>query len=273
MEERNLYGYSPSKVGIGISVVLFAIVTAHHGWMMFRKRCWFWTSFWIGGILEVLGYIIRGVSSNQPDNVGLYAIQSLFILLPPILFAASIYMTLSRLLVYIEGDFVSPIKVKYVTKLFVFGDVLSFLLVSSGAGLQASAETVEKSKTGSNIVIGGLVIQLIFFSGFLILSSLCHGRLNQHNWRTTFSGKLQWPILFYALYGACILILARSIFRVIEYADGRDGKLMTTEIYMYILDTLLMFLVMVLFSVVHPTYVIHKPTYIESYRLHDEEMK
>ncbi|KAA8915520.1 hypothetical protein TRICI_002325 [Trichomonascus ciferrii] len=273
MEQRNLYSYDPSKAGIGVAVVLFAIVTAHHGWIMFRRRCWFWISFWIGGILEMLGYIVRGVSSNQTDNVGLYAIQSLFILLPPILFAASIYMTLGRLLVYIEGDFISPVRVKYVTKLFVFGDVVSFLLVAAGAGLQASADTLEKSKNGSNIVVGGLAVQLIFFSSFLFLSILCHVRLNRHSWRKTFPGKLQWPALFYALYSSCILILARSFYRVVEYSQGREGELMTTEIYMYMLDTLLMFLVMVTFSIVHPTYVIYKPDTIESYRLGDEEMK
>lgn len=179
----------------------------------------------------------------------------------------------SRLLVYIKEDFVSPVRVKYVTKLFVFGDVVSFLLVAAGAGLQASADTLEKSKNGSNIVVGGLAVQLIFFSSFLFLSILCHVRLNRHSWRKTFPGKLQWPALFYALYSSCILILARSFYRVVEYSQGREGELMTTEIYMYMLDTLLMFLVMVTFSIVHPTYVIYKPDTVESYRLSDEEMK
>lgn len=50
--------------------------------------------------------------------------------------------------------------------------------------------------------------------------------------------------------------MVRSIFRMIEYAEGKDGILMKREIYVYVLDSSLMFIVIVLFSVYHPSSVL-----------------
>jgi hypothetical protein len=58
--------------------------------------------------------------------------QSLLILLAPALFAASIYMVLARIINLVDGEALSVIKVKFVTKVFVLGDVLSFLVQSTG---------------------------------------------------------------------------------------------------------------------------------------------
>jgi hypothetical protein len=58
-----------------------------------------------------------------------------------------------------------------------------------------------------------------------------------------------------ALYLASGLIVVRSVFRVVEYLQGFDGYLLRHEAYLYIFDALLMFLVMVLFNVIHPSEV------------------
>lgn len=59
----------------------------------------------------------------------------------------------------------------------------------------------------------------------------------------------------WALYGSSILILVRSIFRVVEYLQGWDGYLLRNEAFIYVFDALLMWLVMVIFVVVHPSEV------------------
>ena len=55
------------------------------------------------------------------------------------------------------------------------------------------------------------------------------------------------------MYGASTLIMIRSIFRVVEYQQGRDGYLMYHEIFLYIFDATLMLAVMAVFSMVHPS--------------------
>lgn len=50
---------------------------------------------------------------------------------PPLL-AASIYMTLGRLIVRLDAESASVVPVRWLTKVFVVGDVISFLLQCAG---------------------------------------------------------------------------------------------------------------------------------------------
>jgi hypothetical protein len=85
-------------------------------------------------LVEVLGYIGRAQSAKQSPNwtLGPYIMQSLLLLLAPTLFAASIYMILGRIIRLTEGEEHSLIRAKWLTKVFVLGDVLSFLTQSGG---------------------------------------------------------------------------------------------------------------------------------------------
>lgn len=84
--------------------------------------------------VEFIGYIGRALSASQtPDwTLGPYIMQSVLLLVAPALFAASIYMYLGRLIVLVRGEKFSIIRVGWMTKIFVAGDVLSFLMQSSG---------------------------------------------------------------------------------------------------------------------------------------------
>lgn len=57
----------------------------------------------------------------------------------------------------------------------------------------------------------------------------------------------------YMLYVGSLLIMVRSIFRVVEYLMGNNGFLLRHEYLVYIFDATLMFLVMVLFLWIHPS--------------------
>lgn len=56
----------------------------------------------------------------------------MLILVAPALFAASIYMTLGRIVVKLDAEDKSIIPVRFLTKIFVVGDVISFLLQCGG---------------------------------------------------------------------------------------------------------------------------------------------
>jgi hypothetical protein len=60
-------------------------------------------------------------------------VQSLLLLVAPALFAATIYMTLGRIILLVDGEVHSIISKKWLTKLFVAGDVLSFMMQGSGS--------------------------------------------------------------------------------------------------------------------------------------------
>jgi hypothetical protein len=112
-----------------------------------------------------------------------------------------------------------------------------------------------KSKSrenGPHIIVGGLVVQIIFFGFFMTSSAVFHKRMNGDPVADSGSG-FNWRRLLYALYGASALILVRSIFRLIEYAQGNDGYLVGHEWFMYIFDALLMFGTMLVFHWEHPS--------------------
>lgn len=54
------------------------------------------------------------------------------ILLAPPLYAASIYMTLGRLILYLDVESLSPIPTKWLTAIFVTGDVIAFVMQAAG---------------------------------------------------------------------------------------------------------------------------------------------
>lgn len=61
-----------------------------------------------------------------------YVIQSMYILLGPALFAASIYMILGRIILLTDGESHSIIKQRWLTKTFVIGDIICFCFQSGG---------------------------------------------------------------------------------------------------------------------------------------------
>lgn len=83
---------------------------------------------------ELIGYVGRAVSAAQTGErtLGPYIVQSVLPLVAPALFAASIYMELGRIVEVVEGDANLFIRRKFLTTIFVCGDVLSFFLQGAG---------------------------------------------------------------------------------------------------------------------------------------------
>lgn len=191
--------------------------------------------------------------------------QSVLILLAPPLYAASIYMVLGRTVTYLNAEDLSLVRVRWLTKIFVSGDVFSFFLQSAGGGLMAASKTSTR-QTGSNVVIGGLVVQLLFFGFFVVVAAIFHNRIEKNPTSKSQGERLStrgqgwrqrnWVTILLALYVVSALILIRSIFRLIEYKGGFDGYIMTHETFGYIFDALLMLIAMVVMNVYHPAVIL-----------------
>jgi hypothetical protein len=87
--------------------------------------------------------------------------QSVLIVLAPAFFAATVYMILGRVLAFLNSPRLSFIPHRRLTTIFVLGDVVSFLVQGSGAGLM-SASSASSRSTASLIIVGGLVVQLLY---------------------------------------------------------------------------------------------------------------
>ncbi|KAL8900835.1 MAG: hypothetical protein Q9207_005498 [Kuettlingeria erythrocarpa] len=250
--EYHLYRYSPSLVAAIIAIVAFAILTLLHTYRMIKSKLWFCLSFTFGGLFEFVGYIGRALGHSSPASLGLYILQTLLILVAPALFAASIYMTLGRIMRATRAEHHSPIRVNWLTKLFVLGDIISFCTQGGGGGQQASGEP-DKVKMGENIILGGLFLQIVIFGLFVLVSVIFHKRLRKQPTQVSVVGDLKWQKMMMVLYAVSALILVRNVFRVVEYAGGRDGPLLRVEWPIYVFDALLMAATMVVWGVWYPT--------------------
>lgn len=199
-------------------------------------------------LVEVIGFGGRIGANNDTANMIPYIIQSIFLLVPPSLFAASIYMTLGRVMTALgpDGEACSIIRVRWLTTTFVIGDVVPFLVQASGAGFSSAGDD---PKTGEIIVVMGLIIQIIFFGLFVTAAVIFHYRYRQCDHQ---AAHFSWRKILSMLYMASALILVRSIFRIIEYAMGSDAYPLKNEWTLYIFDSLLMSVVMLVFFIWYP---------------------
>ncbi|KAL5342117.1 RTA1 like protein-domain-containing protein [Aspergillus crustosus] len=272
-----LFRYTPSQIPAGIFAGLFLLTTAAHLYQVLKTKAWYFVPFVVGGAFQIIGYIVRIPTHDDKENVTLFSIQAILILLAPPLYAASIYMVLGRLTTYLQAESLSVVRVKWMTKIFVAGDIVAFLMQAAGAGIM-SAGTVENYDVGEKVTIGGLGVQLAFFGFFMITCALFHHRIRksptaavsilatsatvspESGRRSGISNILSpsrnWESILIGLYAASILILVRSIFRLVEYIQGNDGYLISHEYFMYIFDSSLMFLTMVVLNAVHPGVVL-----------------
>ncbi|KAK2813371.1 hypothetical protein FQN50_000686 [Emmonsiellopsis sp. PD_5] len=133
----------------------------------------------------------------------------------------------------------------------------------AGGGIMASG-TINAMNIGENIIIAGLCVQLVFFSFFVVTSITFHRRIRREKTPLVFQLEAQggmtryrsWESVLWGLYISSVLILIRSIFRLIEYAQGNDGYLISHEVFMYIFDSVLMFMTMVAMNVLHPSVIL-----------------
>lgn len=146
-----LYHYTPSLVAAVLFAALFFLTTALHLVQRVRSHAKYMNPFIAGGIcqyknigtkcpydrltvdiVQVIGYGARAASHFNQTSTILYAIQSLFLLLSPILYAASVYMLLGRIITFLQGKHLSYVPVELMTKIFVGGDILSFIVQGAG---------------------------------------------------------------------------------------------------------------------------------------------
>jgi len=107
---------------------------------------------------------------------------------------------------------------------------------------------------GSHIFLAGLAAQFVSFLFFTLLYLVFLYRvytrtpdilyLNQREGKKWHS---DWRALAVALLISCIGILIRSVYRTVELSEGYVGHLATTESYFYGLDTLPLFIAIVVY--------------------------
>jgi hypothetical protein len=197
--------------------------------------------------VEAGGYYCRAWSAADTHKILPFVIQGLLILAAPPLLAATIYMTFGRIVRNLKGEACSLISPKWLTTIFVLGDLTCLASQLAGSVLRASDDPATNQR-GSHIVLAGLILQVSIFCLFTLLASIFHVRFR----RIAALMDLPWTKHMVVLYTLSVVFVIRNIVRIVEFLQGGDGYISSRESMLYILDGMFMLFAVVLLLIVHP---------------------
>ncbi|KAJ7698926.1 RTA1 like protein-domain-containing protein [Mycena rosella] len=254
-------GFVPKKVPAVIGLALFGI-SATIQWIQhftITPRRPFMLTLTIGMTAMTIGFVLRLLFSSPPFTVGKYIQMTMFILLSPCTFLAIDYMLLARLAATFDtevSDRCLLIRSSRIAKVFMWSDVSTFLLQSSGGGLQASKGSLVN--LGNKLVMIGLVLQAVSFLLFAYVLIVFGWRVRKH-FPEAWISKVprSWRPLFYVMCVTCVGILVRSVFRIAEFSQGYSGYISVHEGYFYAFDALPLWTSMTLYCFVWPARILN----------------
>ncbi|KAF9004321.1 RTA1-domain-containing protein [Cyathus striatus] len=273
-EGLNLYGYEPTKWASILLVALYIMTTIYHFRQVFQyKSWWLIATVCLSGFLEVVGWGARAKSSFDPNARMPYIIQSSVTVLAPTPLIGANFIIMGRIIRRL-GPAYSRLSPKLYSTIFLSCDILALLIQGTGGGMAASASSGNGSATtGSDIILFGIVFQLVMVTVYLIVGAEFFWRyFNRKPIRPdrklesderSFLDTQQRPairgrmtrdlkLMSIALVVSAVFLYIRSIYRTIELADGWGGKIMTTESLFIILEGFMIFFALLTFNIIHP---------------------
>jgi hypothetical protein len=179
--------------------------------------------------------------------------QNLLILAAAPFLAATLYMSMGRIVIALDARRHSPISPRWLTKIYVLIDTLCVVSQLVGSVLPASGNA-DLIILSQRIILGGIITQLIALTIFLFTCWRVHRGCRQDPDKVDDVLKpfIRWENHFRAIYLVTVLLILRSIVRSVEYLQGDGGFVVMHEAFIYSCDAALMWLVMVVFLVIHP---------------------
>ncbi|KAF2397974.1 RTA1-domain-containing protein [Trichodelitschia bisporula] len=258
------WAYQPSQPANGLFAALFGLsLLASVLQGLFARR---WIGFTVamcsGSVLELLGYIGRYLSYDDPFNETWFLLQIITLTIAPAFYAAGIYFCLRRI-VTTFGASNSVIPPAWYPRIFIPCDVFSLLLQAAGGGLASSATHSGKNPTaGNNIMIAGLSFQVATLAVFIALASLFGAR----TWKRVramgeaaldpahraLRESVRFQGFLTALAFATLCVFTRSVYRVAELSEGWTGHLIETQRYFIGLEGAVLVVGILGLNVFHP---------------------
>jgi hypothetical protein len=161
--------------------------------------------------------------------------------------------------VTIFGARISRIPPVYYTRLFIGCDIISLILQAAGGGIASSAEEgdQEGQDLGTNIMLGGVAFQVFTLSMFMALCAEFAVRVMRKSGEldmnfATVRESRRFRIFLYVLATSTITIMIRSVFRLIEMAQGWDGELAGNETMFFVLEGVMVIVAVGILNIWHP---------------------
>lgn len=145
------------------------------------------------------------------------------------------------------------------TGAFIALDVTSLVLQAGGGALTATADDPAGETRGTNILIGGLALQVASMAVFLGLWAEFAYRLRRHVPEEQRDARFadirmgwKWTGFPPAIFLAVVFVFIRSIYRCIELHGGFNGSLANDEVAFMVLESPMIIIAAALLTVWHP---------------------
>lgn len=252
--------YRPSLAGNALYLALFGLFLAAQLFFGIRHRTWGFLVGMIGGnVLEVVGYAGRIQMYHDPFSDDAFRLYLVNLTLGPAFLAASIYLSLSRI-IPIYSSSLSRFKPRTYTVLFITCDIISLLLQAAGGGIASASEEDDTVQMGIDIMIAGVAWQVVSLGAFGILCAEFAWKVKRASEEelshkpdfVSLRRTRQFRLFLCALAIATLVVFVRSVFRCVELRQGFDGELANDEVTFMVLEGAMIVIAVALLTIWHP---------------------
>ncbi|KAL2822151.1 RTA1 like protein-domain-containing protein [Aspergillus cavernicola] len=274
------YNYDPSLGAAALFAVLYglAFIGTVVQWLRFRPVIWL--VMVISAAMEAVGYIARTVSTQDVTARTVYVLQFSLLILAPVLMAGALYVLFGRIIFLVVPKDQRTFRIcwvppRFVTPIFVGFDVIALFLQLIGAvmitsGNGTSQDDIDSFNRGRDLALIGVIVQIVAFGIFTIAAV----RFNftskkflkaapqplypqdQDDFALQVQDKprkTEWQSLLRVVNLSTVMILIRSIYRMVEFTEGHGGYINNHEWPFYIFDAVPIFPCVALFVYWHPS--------------------
>ncbi|KAM3508958.1 hypothetical protein MY10362_000843 [Beauveria mimosiformis] len=214
----------------------------------------------MGAAWETAAFSNRTLGAHYQQERQYALWGQLLFLLAPLWINAFAYMTVARMVYFgLPDKKIWGVRAAKLTVLFVWLDVVCFLVQLGGGLLLSNHDNPNLAPIGMKLYTAGIALQLGFVVIFGVMTGWFYHRMQQVSQGRVMGRRLQ--ILTWTMLAVLVLIMVRVIFRLLEFGPGIDAsnKLITNETYPLALDALPMAIALLLLNMMHPGLVLRGP--------------
>ncbi|KIV83482.1 hypothetical protein PV11_05503 [Exophiala sideris] len=259
--------YLPNLGANAAYLAIFAILFILQVILAVKYRTWkFSIPMLCGVFLEIVGYAARLWMRSKIFSLNPFILYLITLTIAPAFMAASIYQSLG-LVVTKRDPLISRIKPRNYTLIFVSLDVVCLILQAVGGALAAEGVRKDSRKlhTGTDIMVGGLALQVASLALFIVLSLDYAIRY----WKKHYAGTRVVRTLddsfseedrhaspmqnfIFGLGLATLTIFIRCVFRVAELQAGFGGPLANDQVLFMIFEGPMIIVAAAALTLYHP---------------------
>ncbi|OAA56956.1 RTA-like protein [Niveomyces insectorum RCEF 264] len=265
--DGSIYFYAPNKGAPVFFAAAFLASGLYHVWQCRRYRSWRLTGLYVFCCtLFTAGFVVREVGAFAYTNVNVYIATVCLVYAAPPIFELANYIVLGRILYYVPHR--SPIHPGRVLTTFAAVSSVVEALNGNGAAYSANASLPQsKQDVGHALLKAALLLQIVVVAAFLLLAAVFQRRTRAAGIR---NANLTHALA--TLYASEALLLARTLYRVVEYFSVADlnvaavrdpqtlSPILRYEWFFYVFEATLMLCNTVLLNVRHPRHYLPATT-------------